>query len=202
MKFEPFSKIPRLSREMVVTEKLDGTSGQIFIEHSVVSGVEGSVAEVREFAVFAGSRNRYLQTGKGDNFGFAGWVQSHAEELVADLGPGRHFGEWWGCGIQRGYNLTERRFSLFNVKRWHFVNELPSEHKKCFSAVPILYRGPFCTAEVERWVTYLAEKGSVAAPGFMDPEGLVIFHTAANAIFKKTIKDDNRAKSEAENASL
>jgi hypothetical protein len=29
--FVPFQKIPRLSREIIVTEKIDGTSGTIYI---------------------------------------------------------------------------------------------------------------------------------------------------------------------------
>jgi len=40
----------------------------------------------------------------------------------------------------------------------------------------------------------LAANGSVAAPGFYDPEGIVVFHTAANAGFKKTIKKDEVPK--------
>jgi hypothetical protein len=32
------------------------------------------------------------------------------------------------------------------------------------------------------------------APGFMDPEGIVVFHAAAGVCFKKTIKDDARPK--------
>lgn len=40
-------------------------------------------------------------------------------------------------------------------------------------------------------MTKLQILGSFAAPGFMNPEGVVIFHTAANVMFKKTfVKDD------------
>ena len=31
MKFVEFKKIPRLSREVIVTEKIDGSNGQIYI---------------------------------------------------------------------------------------------------------------------------------------------------------------------------
>ena len=52
-------------------------------------------------------------------FGFARWVETNRERLITLLGPGLHFGEWWGSGIQRGYGLTkgDKRFSLFNVER-------------------------------------------------------------------------------------
>ena len=116
--FVGFSKIARLSREMVITEKIDGTNGCIFI------GEDG------EFLV--GSRSRWI-TPENDNHGFARWVYDHKNELMS-LGPGRHFGEWWGSGIQRGYGLTkgEKRFSLFNVKRWK------EERPSCCYVVPVL----------------------------------------------------------------
>ena len=42
----------------------------------------------------------------------------------------------------------------------------------------------------------LAYGGSLAAPGFMKPEGVVIYHTAANIMFKKTFKNDEKGKGE------
>jgi hypothetical protein len=36
--------------------------------------------------------------------------------------------------------------------------------------------------------------GSIAAPGFMQPEGVVIYHHAANQLFKKTIIGDEKPK--------
>jgi hypothetical protein len=143
--FKEFGKIARLNRDIVITEKLDGTNSQILIEPieletpdtidadgNVVMGQAGrggnvpvgdEVAVVRvgdlAFGVSAGSRNRWLQPGKtSDNYGFAAWVAANAEALVALLGPGRHFGEWWGGGIQRKYGLGAKRFSLFNVSRY------------------------------------------------------------------------------------
>src|SRR5687767_1693749 len=84
--FTPFPSISRLSRDIVVTEKLDGTNAQIHI--------------TQDGRVLAGSRNRWI-TPEADNFGFARWVAAHEDELRA-LGPGSHYGEWWGQGIQRG----------------------------------------------------------------------------------------------------
>ena len=172
--FEEFPKIARLSRECIITEKLDGTNAQVFI------GEDG------EFLV--GSRNRWI-TPEDDNYGFARWAMDHKEELLA-LGPGRHFGEWWGQGIQRKYPIGEKRFSLFNVSRWGDDAVRPA----CCHVVPTLYKGEFTTAAVENCIKNLRELGSVAAPGFMNPEGVVVFHLAAGIGFKKTIEKDEVPK--------
>ncbi len=182
--FEAFPKMARLSRECVITEKIDGTNAQIFI-HPRVNIDEGYgipfLAAVGEFDIAAGSRTRWITPGN-DNYGFAKWVQSNAEELVK-LGPGRHFGEWWGGGIQRRYGLTEKHFSLFNVDRWGpDGKEKPPEC--CL----------FTTGNVAWTLQELAEKGSMASPGFMQPEGIVIWHTAARVMFKKTIVGDEGGK--------
>jgi hypothetical protein len=170
--FVGFPKIARLSREIIVTEKIDGTNAQIFI------GDDG------EF--LAGSRSRWI-TPEDDNYGFARWAQDHRAELL-DLGPGRHFGEWWGQGVQRKYGLGEKRFSLFNVSRW--ADERPA----CCHVVPTLYRGEFSQDAIADALALLASKGSVAAPGFMRPEGVIVFHVAANIGFKKTIERDAEPK--------
>lgn len=141
------------------------------------------------------SRNRYLkakadETGPADdNFGFAAWVAAHEEELRG-LGPGRHYGEWWGSGIQRRYGLNEKRFSLFNVGRWWGTGARPA----CCHMVPVLWRGVFDTAAIAGALGDLAINGSVAAPGFMYPEGVVIFHAASGVLFKKTIEKDEAPK--------
>src|SRR5687768_14030130 len=113
-KFEPFPKMGRLYRDVVVTEKLDGTNAQLLIDDAgFADGNEVAIVDGR--AIWAGSRTRWLDvSSKGDNFGFAKWVADNAAELVK-LGVGRHYGEWWGQGIQRGYGLNDKRFSLFNA---------------------------------------------------------------------------------------
>lgn len=195
--FEEFPKIARLNRDILVTEKIDGTNAQVFI---------GPGGDVR-----AGSRSRWIAP-EADNFGFAAWVRDNAEALFLALGPGRHFGEWWGSGIQRGYGLRngERRFSLFNAARWHVGGSTPVETRSAdprqpsrFSAevpaflgvVPILYRGPFRTDEIEACIERLRGVGSVVAPGFMKPEGIVVFHMAAGVGFKATLDGDGMPKS-------
>lgn len=173
--FQSFPKMPRLSRECVITEKIDGTNAQIYI------GMDG------EFLV--GSRNRWI-TPEKDNFGFARWAYEHREQLF-ELGAGRHYGEWWGAGIQRGYGLlgSDKRFSLFNVSRWN-KNNVPA----CCGVVPVLYRGPFDTWVIDELCSWLVAHGSVAAPGFMNPEGIIVHHSAANHGFKKTLVDDEKPK--------
>lgn len=174
-------KIARLSRECVITEKLDGTNAQIFIDEETKT-------------VRAASKNRWI-TPEDDNYGFARWVEEHREELL-QLGPGRHFGEWWGRGIQRNYGLPEKRFSLFNVHRWDpFFNLDTTDHRPdCCYVVPVLWRGEFDTCVISTVLKSLEQRGSVAVTGFMDPEGIVIYHTASKTLFKKTIKNDNQPK--------
>jgi hypothetical protein len=107
------------------------------------------------------------------------------------LGPGRHFGEYWGRGIQRNYSLTERRFSLFNTSRWNDPEKRPA----CCHVVPILYDGEFCTNRIKGVLRDLEKNGSKASPGFMGAEGIIIYHIAANMAFKKTIDKDEMPKS-------
>jgi hypothetical protein len=189
MEFQAFNKIPRLSRDCVITEKIDGTNAQIYIPD-----LPDEFPEDAPFWV--GSRNRWITPDK-DNFGFARWAYENAQELLK-LGPGRHFGEWWGSGIQRRYGLEEKRFSLFNVRRWatdRDEDKFPQPPPECCVIVPVLYRGLFDTGQVESTLYNLKMTGSHAAPGFMNPEGIVIYHEAAGVLFKKTIIGDEAPKS-------
>jgi hypothetical protein len=190
MDFKEFPKISRLSREIVITEKLDGTNAQVFIRELPDSEVMPTetpiVAVVGRMLLYAGSRTKWI-TPQDDNYGFAKWVQDNAEELIK-LGPGQHFGEWWGQGIQRKYGLNEKRWSLFNVSKWG------ESRPACCHVVPVLWRGIFNTLEIESALQRLKENGSVAAPGVMNPEGIVVFHTASNHIYKKTINKDEEWK--------
>jgi hypothetical protein len=60
--------------------------------------------------------------------------------------------------------------------------------------VPVLYRGVFDTWEVENQIKILTAYGSRASPGFMKPEGIVVFHVAGNVGFKKTLERDDVPK--------
>lgn len=191
--FEPFPKLARLSRECVVTEKIDGTNAQIYIvepetlecdEYEAVMNTT-PLAEVGHLYIYAGSRTRMITPGKNtDNFGFAGWVFENRDELVK-LGPGRHYGEWYGKGIQRGYGLDEKRFALFHT---HGIEHKPD----CVSVVPTLYAGVFDTARINAVMETLWSDGSVAVPGFKNPEGIVVFHGHARVAFKKTFDDNHK----------
>ena len=175
MEFQDFPKMARWSRDIIITEKIDGTNAQVCIAEDGVT-------------MKFGSRTRWI-TPEDDNYGFARWGVEHFDELLK-LGPGRHFGEWWGKGVQRNYSMTDRRFSLFNAVRW--TDEV---RPSCCHAVPVLYQGPMHPGVMEKYMCQLAENGSYAAPGFMEPEGVVLFHTAANFGFKKTLKKDEVPKS-------
>lgn len=206
--FNAFPSISRLSREVVVTEKIDGTNAQIFIEEleGYVPNDGKVIAVLDGLAIYAGSRTRWI-TPDDDNFGFAAWVKANAEQLVT-LGPGQHFGEWWGQGIQRKYGLTEKRFSLFNVSRWALHGTEPKTFPTvdprvvktqdvlppCCGLVPVLYRGNFDTVMIDQVLSELRSNGSAAAPGFMNPEGIVVYHTASGALFKKTLDKNDGHK--------
>jgi len=205
----------RLHGECWVTEKIDGTNSTIMICRGYADtpgSVYGWMKDEVEYFMIAGSRTRWI-TQQSDNHGFARWVVEHAEELKG-LGEGIHRGEWWGQGIQRGYGLKEKRFSLFNVQRWclhgqkpgiaavswdqasrSMVTKMQQPLPKCCHLVPVLYRGVFDTLPIEIQLESLKRFGSVAAPEFMDPEGVVVFHVAGNIGFKRTIHDDDNPKS-------
>lgn len=178
--FEAWPKTPRLNRSMLVTEKIDGTNGAIIVTD------DGRVG--------AQSRNRLIEPGN-DNAGFAKWVYENAGALADTLGPGRHFGEWWGSGIQRGYGLPkgERRFSLFNAERWQSrAGDLTAVEG--LGIVPVLHRGRFDNAQVDEIVDALRFDGSVAAPGFARPEGVIVYLPAARQGFKVLCENDDIPK--------
>ena len=195
--FIGFPKIKRLFRDIIVTEKIDGTNAQVTIVP--VTGPFSNydkdeiTVDLGEYVVFAGSRKRYVVPGN-DNFGFAKWVKEHAEKLVEILGEGTHYGEWWGQGIQRKYGLDHKCFSLFNTDRWGFLNaperRVAHDIPKSLRAVPVLYNGPFSQTTIEDCLRLIGSIGSVAAPGFMNPEGIVIFHTHSNTLHKVTLEGD------------
>ncbi len=174
--FKEFQKIARLSRGCAITEKIDGTNAQICI------------TEDGEF--LCGSRTRWI-TPQDDNYGFARWAHEHKDELM-QLGVGQHFGEWWGYGIQRNYGLKEKRFSLFNTSRWCAEVQTPPA---CCHVVPVIYSGVFTSTAVDDAIALLRNSGSLAAPGFMKPEGVVIYQSAGRCYFKKTLEKDDEPKS-------
>lgn len=199
IEFQAWPKTPRLFRDMIVTEKIDGTNAAVIIDefgHGKSSDPNFQTLtyldDGRGYTVGAQSRKRLISP-KDDNFGFANWVFENAQELARILGPGRHYGEWWGSGIQRGYGLQngDKRFSLFNVKR--YAERVQGCHP-ALSTIPVLYEGRFDLKSVHHMLYLLGENGSHAAPGFMKPEGIVVFHEAAGQVFKATLENDEAPK--------
>lgn len=172
--FKEWPKIPRLNRDVVLSEKIDGTNSCVWISD------DGS-------AIGAQSRTRWI-TPHSDNFGFAAWVEQNREEL-SKLGPGTHYGEWYGRGIQRSYGLQDRRFSLFNTHRWN-----PDITPAGVGVVPILWQGNFKDLDLAAVMAKLKEGGSLAVPGYMRPEGIVIFHTAFGGMQKILCEGDELPK--------
>lgn len=173
--FASFPKIPRLRNETVfITEKIDGTNAQVVI------GEDGSVR--------AGSRNRWI-TPQDDNYGFAAWVEAN-KECLRGLGVGRHFGEWYGNGIQRNYGLKEKRFAIFNSYR-------PDEClPPCVGVVTTLYSGSGMGLSdiVARLIADLNENGSRHVPGFGNPEGLVVYSMLTKCRYKVLCENDEGHK--------
>jgi hypothetical protein len=214
LEFKPFPKMARLRRDCLITEKIDGTNASIYIGPTDCKDPKTIATffdrDGNALGMWAGSRTRWI-TPMDDNFGFAQWVYDHSSELVK-LGEGHHFGEWWGSGIQRGYGFKngERFFSLFNAARWvehdkptylieqdnpkaepKFTERAPA----CCKVVPVLYDGIFNTGIANDIIDDLNLGGSIAAIGYNNPEGIVVYHKAAGVGFKMTIKDDDKPKS-------
>lgn len=224
IEFKGWPKIARLYRSCTITEKIDGTNAAIGIQEFQFGFHVGGIDELgtnhdipgnavlvlgpnnndfdhggdglpdNEYLVYAQSRKRVI-TPDADNHGFARWVWDNAETLVDVLGKGLHFGEWWGGGINRGYGLPkgEHRLSLFNTAIWgnrfDDLNRVPG-----LGVVPILYSGMFSTRAVDTAKDDLRKFGSSANPGFMNPEGVVVYHAAANQMFKSTLENDEVPK--------
>lgn len=175
--FEEFPKLSRLSKDMIVTEKIDGRNACLIV--------------TEDFNLLTASRTGFVIPGD-DNQGFAAWAQAHRDELIKLLGPGRHYGEWWGQGIpeSKRYKLKHKRFSLFNTHRWGELFPSDGNVDSLLHVTPVLYKGPFDTSKVDLAMFDLKETGSRVAPGCMDPEGVVVFHVASNTLFKKTFGGD------------
>lgn len=230
--FTYYPKTPRLSSGYIITEKLDGSQGAVVIEKegwgyspayddpNLVAQIDGGELggdgyPLVQHNVYAQSRNRFI-TPQADNFGFAAWVKANAEQLVEILGPGRHFGEYWGHGIQRGYGLPrgERRFSLFNVTRHNPLGSMAdleayfatpfAAREPLFPDLPELSTVPVISAVegdrslramshmVDQALAELSLAGSFAAE-FARPEGVVLFHSRSNQVFKAFCDDAEKA---------
>lgn len=215
IEFEDFGKTPRLNRagSMTISEKIDGSNAAVVIEpveHPAdtaesLGGFRLVAGPGYDYVVGAQSRNRLIFPGKSrDNAGFAGWVDFNAEALVDLLGPGRHFGEWWGQGVQRGYGLDHKVFSLFNTRRWLKLNDqregwLSAALAIQMDVVPELYTGAFSDQAIRDSLDRLKIFGSKAAENWgvlgRKAEGVIIYHHELRGKMKAFIENDDVPKS-------
>ena len=196
--FEEFAKVERLQQNITISEKIHGTNAQILIMESAtpqhdkdLAARNGCVLSDSTFTVMVGSRTRWIKP-DDDNYGFAAWVHQNVNALFAALGPGQHFGEWYGRGINAGYGLPDRRFALFNTHRWTEPKAqglLPDG----VDVVPVLYSGPFITTILDETMDRLRESGSVLVPGYMKPEGIVVRFDRSHVLMKRTFESEDEA---------
>ena len=207
LEFKGWPKTPRLNRDMIITEKIDGTNAAVIVkalsddlnltEVLAEGDANGKIVDVNgvTYVVGAQSRKRVV-TPLSDNFGFASWVWLNAEALAGALGEGYHYGQWWGSGVQRGYGIQRGKkfFSLFNVHRYANIDfvglGLPD-----VALVPVLYQGPFSTETINNVLIGLKRSGSYLAD--WPSEGLVVFHSASGQIYKVLTENDEISKTEA-----
>ena len=200
MEFVKWGKIARLHREWEITEKVDGTNGVLWwtewhedidFKQALTSVIVGN--DPPRY-LFAGSRNRWL-TKDGDNYGFARWAWENAYDLTV-LGLGRHFGEWFGSGIQRRYGLDRKVFALFDTRWSDSIDDLPPG----VDVVPVLgtIDGGYLNTAIQLALDELRLNGSFIVPGFMDPEGIVVRHKQEGSRFKVLLVGDDAPKTAVE----
>jgi len=205
IEFSSWGKTPRLFRDIVITEKIDGTNSAVIIQQiESIADAAHDTAIVQKngqyYEVGAQSKNRLIYPGKTtDNHGFADWVYTNAEALFDVLGAGRHYGEWWGHGIQRGYGMDRKAFSLFNTEKRS--GEFPvagiQVGQVILNTVPVLYQGEFSQESIRLRLEDLERYGSFAAPMYRNPEGICVYHTQSKQVYKVTLDNQDKGKWEA-----
>lgn len=205
IEFQKWPKTPRLFRDIVITEKVDGTNSAIIFEDVTTEDVDNipstELIERGAYLYHVGtqSRNRLIYPGKTtDHHGFAAFVQANKEELFDLLGVGRHYGEWWGQGIQGRYNTQIRGFALFNTEKhgdvhhW-FKDPTNPDRQVLVEGMPVLYKGPFSEQKIRETMAELDKHGSLVSP-FDKAEGIVVFHTQSRKVYKVTFDGNDKGK--------
>lgn len=210
--FVAWPKTPRWHSRLVVTEKIDGSNACVSIrargprvECDIGGGpdpfvlatvaVELPSAGSTPHDVRAGSRSRWLGVGKSqDNFGFARWVQDNANALALILGPGDHWGEYFGAGIQRTYGLKGKHFAVFNTQRFNTERTdivavgAPGWEMALVNVVPVLYEGESLEC-IRTEFDVLRHTGS-RVNGWQKPEGVCIYQCNSRQVFKLTYEHE------------
>lgn len=225
IEFEAWPKTPRLSAGGVtITEKIDGTNAAVIImpentkwdEFHAEPRLSNAVSRMwvpdkdQVYLIGAQSRKRLIFPGE-DNAGFAAWVQWNAGELLDLLGPGRHFGEWWGQGIQRRYGMDRKVFSLFNTHKWHKIAAERDDwweraRNINMDTVPLMHVGKFSDYFIQSALDDLRNNGSYAAAswGFAGQraEGIILHHASLSGNLKVLLENDDISKSEVQRRAL
>ncbi len=175
MEFIKYLKTKRFTSNIIITEKIDGTNAQLVWDedHQILR---------------CGSRNRYLNYSyEPDNFGFAAWVDKNREVLTKYFKDFDYpiYGEWWGKGIQRGYEVDQKYFSIFHTGL--FGDKIPQElYNIGVRYVPVLYEGLNVDDPIHTIYHQLFDQGSKLKYNYMNPEGICIFFKDTGTIFKMT----------------
>ena len=179
--YPSFASIERLENLYChITEKIDGTNGLI---------------EISRFVCF-GSRNRYINT-QDDNSGFATFFSKYQKELEDIFiaidnekqgcieAPLLIYGEWFGKGIQRGYNLEAKFFMPFSE---YFATKMIDAGIPHIEMPVTLYSGKFSIEALDGCMNKLKDEGSQVIPGYNRPEGVVIYFPTYNFRLKETFE--------------
>lgn len=186
--FIPWGKIPRDHKELVViTEKLHGTNACLVVEDGKLKAVQSRKNFINPELPKAEAKLLPPEERPMDNFGLAHWAYERESEIV-QMGDGHHFGEWVGTKINKNkYCLDNKRFFLFNTKRWA---DATGDRPECLDVVPVLSYGfwtPTCVAEA---MADLLENGSyVTGKGDQYDgwtEGVVTYYLSTDRYVKST----------------
>jgi hypothetical protein len=65
---------------------------------------------------------------------------------------------------------------------------------ECCYVVPTVYTGEFDTAVINHLMYELQGKGSLASPGFMNPEGIMVYIPSASQYFKAPFDKNHKGQ--------
>ena len=101
------------------------------------------------------------------------------------------------------FDLEDHAVAIFRIGSHSHGTYIPPEDPNgvALYCVPVLWAGPWIelTMNGSWWwpgkiINQLVKEGSRAVPGYMKPEGIVIFHKASQICFKVTCENDETFK--------